>query len=61
MRPKPWMLLAALAFASAPAAARLPNLAASELPLRASEIPVGTQARLRGLVVSPTDRKARLE
>jgi hypothetical protein len=48
------MLLAALVLSAAPAAARLPNLAASELSARAAELPIGVQARINHLEVSDT-------
>jgi hypothetical protein len=54
MRSAPWTLVAALVVSSAPAAARLPNIAAAELAARAAEVPVGTQARFNQLEVEDT-------
>jgi hypothetical protein len=48
------MLLAALVVSTAPAAARLPNVAASELAARAGELPVGVQARVNRLEIPDT-------
>ena len=48
------MLLVSLVLSAAPAAARLPNIAASELSTRATELPVGVQARVNRLEISDT-------
>ena len=54
MRPASSTLLVALVLSSAPAAARLPSLAAAELSSRAAELPVGVQARVNQLEVEGT-------